>query len=137
MFTVLSAVPQSVTKKRVDARGANLNDLDVTQAFVGYRMLNTGATETAEGGPYAPIGDWLITGEPEDFEIRFDLNNGDVPDGSPVNTWIPGTTGGQWQFQVNAPGTAFAQGTVSIRLVVTGKVLDTASVTMTAEAGTL
>lgn len=134
MFTIMSAV-QSMGRKMVDALFANLSDVDVSSAFVGYAMRVAGGVETREGGAFGSIGTWLLDGDAADFEVNLQLNSGDTPTGDQVSTWLPMTQDRIWNLARDTAGDNTFSGTIRIRRANNQVVLDTASVSMYVEVG--
>jgi hypothetical protein len=131
MFTVLSAT-NAVGVKSVNAIAANLSDLDIANAAVGYLMLPTGETQTREGAPYSTVGTWLLQGTADEYEVRL-TGTGDTPSGSALNTWLPLDTNQGWELVQNSPGSLQFSGTVEIRRASNQVILDFASLIMLAE----
>lgn len=103
-------------------------------ASAGYNLLSTGGilSETSFLGPL-PIGEWIspTSAAPGLYEVKAEILSGSGVSGT-IGSWLALTSNRQWSVGLGAPGYASAVIEISIRL--SGVVLTTCTVTLTAEA---
>lgn len=104
---------------------SNLGTWSVTDA-------STGAGSTNFTSPSS--GTWRNTGSSSDYDIKIDWTSGDIASvGGPAdNTWVNLGTSRAWDLGVEE-GSVSVTGTLSIRDASTLTVLDTGSITLSAE----
>lgn len=105
-------------------------------ATAGYALYSNGQawTQSSQHGGGRVSGEWLISGNPNQFEAMC-TGGGGVIGGSPRNTWINLGTGANWSVSVSASGVGMSAErtetlTVYIRRAADGVVLDSASITL-------
>lgn len=81
-------------------------------------------------------GEWLVVGNPSDYEKRATMISGTVGGGNqPYGTWIAGNTEAQWWNENDIPILATLVVRVDIREVATGTIVATADFTLEAKRG--
>lgn len=110
-------------------------------AYATYTLSNTGTvlydTTPSNGNGGATSGTletWLLSGAASDYECRATLTSGSLTTGT-TGTWMSLSTSRQWQRDRAAFGSASATLTIEIRRASDGVVLDSATITLQADAG--
>lgn len=112
------------------------------EASVGYSLVNNGVATTNNivSGDTPIPGEWLISGNVNDYEVRWTLNNTDFAgtfDTPTANTWLPLSTARIWTLINNSLNSEARRGIdVSIRHI-NGTVLANAYVQFEAIYGTI
>jgi hypothetical protein len=109
---------------------------DASSATAGYRLDSDGAAyQTVFSGAYVAIGgEWLLSGSAADYEARATKVSGTTPSGT-LGSWLALSSDRTWSLTTTA-GNASCVLTIEIRNATTLAVLDTATITLEAEAGT-
>lgn len=123
--------------RRVNIAGAFklASSIDPSDAVAGYRLLTSGEEEAGTGTnfvSYTSVGTWLLAGAAGDYEVRATLDSGAITSGT-TGTWLALSASYAWEVLRTSVGTTTAELTIEIRDAATLEVLDTASVTLTAE----
>ena len=128
------------TTTPVQLAGANLSDVLFTanDAEAAYRIASTGEEQSYEGdgGTFADIADWLLSGAATDYDCRLTKISGDNPtSGSALATWHDCSTTRTWTWtDTTADGTGLSfTGTIEIRDTATLDILASANVTVEVE----
>jgi hypothetical protein len=107
----------------------------ITVSNLGTWNVTDGSTGSGSTNFTSPSsGTWLNTGSASDYDIKIDWTSGDVGSvGGPAdNTWVNLGTSRAWDLGVEE-GSLSVTGTLSIRNASTLTVLDTGSITLSAE----
>jgi hypothetical protein len=113
----------------VTAQGNNPNTVSLTIASNGTFSVTASGDSTSG----TDSGTWLTVGANTDFEVRL-TGAGDTPSGSALNTWLATTSGRSWTLQTSSsPESKAFSGTLEFRLASDSTVVDTSTVSMTAD----
>ena len=114
----------------VDIIGASVTGATGGSGFAAYYDITSGGQERTaiNNGAASPINTWLLSGAAADYEIRLTPISGSFG-GSAVNTWLSLSASRAWTLAAGVMP-ASINGTLEIRLVSTGEVLDSAGLTL-------
>lgn len=102
-------------------------------ATAGYRLNNSGSASKRVAGSYSAISnEWMLRGSVSQYETRATLNSGSTPSGT-LGSWLSLSTTRDWEL-TTASGNITCSLTVEIRRASNGEVLDSATITLTAES---
>lgn len=106
----------------------------LTNAQVGYRLTNAGQVDELQQSTYTNLEQWCTpTSQATNYEVLATLNYGSVS-GDPTGSWLLLTNTREWIVFAGINNIEQAQLTVQIRRTGTTTVLDTATITLTADA---
>jgi hypothetical protein len=124
---------------RLSLTGATLSDTAVnpTDSSVGYQIA-TGQPRyeqsyEGDGQPYGNIDQWLLGGDPSNYEVRCTVNSGTTPDGDSTGSWLDlGVSARAWTLtDTSTVGSPITNNlTIEIRDKATSTVQASATVTM-------
>lgn len=121
---------------RVTISNQDVSDLviDPADAFAQYSLAANGVASTATSGGSGPVGggEWRVSGASADYQVRATLQSGSITSGT-TGSWLSLSTGREWSISQTSFGTGSATLLIEIRDAVTLAVLDSATVTLTAE----
>lgn len=129
-----SALSVAISNRSVVGSTFEPNDASAT-----YRLLNTGVAQEIEQGVTTNIpSEWLLGGSASDFEVRATLSSGTAPSGGDVlGSYLNLGTSRSWTQSLalasGVTGTRTCVLLVEIRPAGGGSVLDSASITITAQ----
>lgn len=103
---------------------------DPSDASTAYFLNSTGSEASLPAGQVSNT--WLLSGIASDYEVRATLTSGSLTSGT-TGTWLSLGTSRSWTRDRNTAGVSQAVMTIEIRNATTLVVLDSASVTLTAE----
>lgn len=126
-ITALLAV--AISNKSVSHLGFGIG------SSVVYEIRNDGIAYTKSGGSfYVPIGgEWLTSGAVGDVEVRATKTSGTSPTGASLGVWLSCSTTRTWTLTAPSTGYVTCTLTVELRAASSGTVLDTATITLTAD----
>ena len=106
----------------------------LTSATAGYRLTNAGQVDQLEQSTYSNLEQWCTpTSQATNYEVYATLVYGTVY-GDPTGMWLLLTNTREWLVSVPTGGYEQAQLFVEIRRTGTTTVLDSATITITADA---
>lgn len=129
-FYGTSAVVISITNQTVSDVTGGARD-----ALVGYRLTSTGLAQTQSGtGSFGTVETWCTpTGEAVNYEALVTVTSGTLTSGT-SGSWIALSTTRTWTRDASIGLNELCVFTVEIRRTGTGTVLDTATITLEADA---
>lgn len=125
--------PSSPTAATTD-RTVSAVSLSPTDATTSYVVNTSGVIQEAVNGVTTNLETWILSGVSSDFEVRATAVSGAVTSGT-MGTWIAATTSPVWTKNRinNASGIDTASFTLEIRRVSDSVVVDSSTITMSAE----
>ena len=106
----------------------------LTSATAGYRLTNAGQVDQLEQFTYSNLEQWCTpTSQATNYEVYASLVYGTVY-GDPTDTWLLLTNTRSWNVSAPTGGYEQAELFVEIRRTGTTTVLDSATITITADA---
>lgn len=128
-----------VVGKGAQVTGQTLSDFAMVpdDASVGVQFTNAGDQQKYEGDgvPYSTVAAWLLLGAAADYEIRCTVNSGTTPAGSATGSWLSLSSTRAWTLTETGTGTKSCNLTIEIRKAGSSSSVDSATVTMSVEAG--
>lgn len=98
-------------------------------ALASYALLSSGSAQV-DGSPVS--GEWLVSGSASSFEVRATVQSGALTSGT-TGSWLNLGTTREWVVERTTLGTNTCALLVEIRNASSGSVLDSATITLTAE----
>lgn len=123
----------SGTTVSIDNESASASGGTVATATAGYQLTSGGLVQLNNGSGFVTDSTWLLSGAAGDYEVRATLVSGTAPGGSGTGVWLNLGTTRNWTLSAAVGTTQTCTLTIEIRLVATGIVQDTATVTLDSE----
>jgi hypothetical protein len=105
-----------------------------------YMMTSGGSTLGFENGWQTNLGDWLLAGSADSFEVRATVVGGSTPQGVAVGSWLNLGTTISWFVNADSNGFYYQEVntdlTIEIRFVGGSSTISSASVYLFAASGT-
>lgn len=125
---------------QIDISNQNVLDLRVlpNNARAGIHLDANGTWARIQSTLTTPIGNWVTpTSRASAYEVRATLNSGSVDGTSAATgTWLAMTADRRWTVTRTTIGTSTANLTLEIRRASDGTVMDSATISLTAELET-
>lgn len=107
--------------------------LGLDTAVAGYRLNSSGIIETRIQSGYTNIGDWVTpTSQAANYEVFATLNSGSAS--GPFGSWVALSSSREWTCAATIGNTNFADIFIEIRRTGTTTVLDSALISLVADA---
>lgn len=124
--TVWTAITVVFNDQTIAQTGSTLGQV------AGYRINASGIAEAKNKTVYSTLETWLTSGAAADFEV-YCTATGDTPSGT-LTTWVSLSGSPEWTLGTSTIGEALFTGlTLQVRVVATGVVVDTWTVSLEAE----
>lgn len=106
----------------------------LTQSTAGYRLNANGQAEANEQNSYSTLEQWCTpTSAASNYEVRATMNYGTLASGT-VGSWLALSSSREWTVFASIGTNEQAGFTVEIRRTGTTTVLDSATITLEADA---
>jgi hypothetical protein len=103
---------------------------DPANATASYTLSTTGEVVDHDG---VTLETWLLSGVVADYQVRATLASGTSMSAGTVGSWLALSSSRTWSQTRTTVGTRSGTLTIEIRDVATSTIIDSASVTITAE----